>query len=564
MKSNEIVPETPQAAADRLALRLKIVALVCGGGLMGLEMAGVRLLEPYFGSTIYVWGSIIGIFLGSLSLGYWLGGHLADRLPRIELLGGIVLLAAVLSFAIPLLSAPLCRALSNVEGLDPRVRALLGSLTLYALPSICLGMVSPFAVRLAARRITGLGSVAGSLYACSTFGSLLGTFLVSFVLVEWMGSRAIVWSIGAVLVAISVLCFLDRLRGPGGLGAGAGLLLMIPAWFGLDHAEAASHRDALLHPAVEGDRAAHGGLADEHILTRESSYHHVSVIRSYYNHATLREVAPGRAVYYMLFNNQTESGASVSLDDPDARARTACGYTRLLHLGVLFTQQMPRRVLIIGCGGGIGPQAFAHDYAATIERVDVVDIDPLIFELARKYFRYPWKPDIVHSHAEDGRLFIHRSRETWDYIVLDAYTSGGRIPRHLITREFFEEVQGHLTPGGVVVANVISALEGEEGQLFRAAYKTMQAVFGQRGHIYAFPRHRRGVVGENIALVATTSGEPLGSAEIRRRHIRLSADWFQQPGLDRIVADAMVTPPDLADAPLLTDDFCPTDSMVYR
>ncbi len=550
--------------------KLRAVAFLCGAGLMGLEMAGVRLLEPHFGSTIFVWGSIIGIFLGALSIGYWIGGKLADRMPRIGILGGIILVAAILIFVVPPAASPLCGYLSNVEGMDPRVRALLGSLILYALPSICLGMVSPFAVRLAARRVSAVGSVAGSLYAFSTMGSLVGTFLVSFVLVEIFGSKAIVWGIGCLLLLVAALCFVEKLRGRGSVAAVMGLLLAFPGWLGLQRAEAADQEDALFYKAEKNGKAYHGGLPDEHILTTESAYHHVSIIRSYYNLATREQVKPGREIYYMLFNNQIESGGSLDAVDKTAPAVSACGYTRMLHLGVLFTGRTPRRVLIIGCGGGIGPQAFAHDYKRKIERIDVVDIDPLIFKLAHRYFRYPLRNSVIRSHVEDGRLFVSRAKEKWDYVVLDAYTSGGRIPRHLITREFFLEVRARLAEGGIVLANVISAPvkpdtkgERDRSRLFRSVYKTMNAVFGNQGHVYSFPRHRAGPHGENIILVATTSGGVVDSSVIRRNYMQLKREWFRQPGLNDIVGGVMVTAPDMKDVPLLTDDFCPTDSMVY-
>ena len=119
-------------------------------------------------------------------------------------------------------------------------------------------------------------------------------------------------------------------------------------------------------------------------------------------------------------------------------------------------------------------------------------------------------------------------------------------------------------PGGVAVANVISALEGPQSRLLFAAYKTMQAAFAPEGHVYAFPRYRRGSEAENVILVATAGGEVLDSGELLKRHARLATDWLKQSGLDSVVAGVMVRPPDLTDAPLLTDDFCPTDSMVYR
>jgi spermidine synthase len=543
----------PAAQVQTRFRRLKVVAFLCGAVLMSLEMAGVRVLNVYFGSTIYVWGAIIGIFLGSLSLGYWLGGRLADRAPRMSVLGGIVCSAGILTFLIPWISGPLCSALVSVEGLDPRLRAVVGSIILYAVPSVLMGMVSPFAVRLAARRVTRIGTVAGSLYSLSTLGSIVGTFLVSFVLTEVLGTKMIVWSIAVTLVLVSTLCLLETLRARSVSALAAGCVLAVPGWY------AARVPDVQLHfPEVADGRAIDGGPADEIIHSEESVYHAIHIVKG---RELLTPRRSGRALL-MMFNNQVESG--ILLDDSGEVAmplQTAAGYTRLLHLGVLFTEVAPRRTLVVGAGGGIAPQNFIEDYGDANERIDVVDIDPVVFELAREYFFYPreGESEVIHSHVEDGRIYLTRNPDArWDYVILDAYSSGGRIPRHLITKEFFELLRERTTRDGVVVANVISATDGEMSRLYRAVFKTLDAVFP---NVYAFPRRGRTVRRQNILFVATNNPERLTSREIIRRYNRLEGRLLKRPGLGGVVRGVNVVPPDTEEAPLLTDDFCPTDSM---
>lgn len=559
--TNEALPAsaTLPGAADpeTFAWRLRAVAFLSGASLMALEMAGVRLLEPHFGTTIYVWGSIIGIFLGSLSLGYWVGGVLADKHPRMTFLGGILLGAALLTFVIPWVAFPLCRALNGVESIGPRLRAVLGSLILYAAPSILMGMVSPFAVRLAARDVRGLGGVAGSLYAVSTLGSIIGTFLVAFVLTEIIGSKMIVFGVGTTLVLVSLICFLHRLKGAAAAGAAVGLLAILPGFLG-----ARGIDFQFSFPDTGNGLAWDGGPADQLLEPpKESAYHRVAIVLGRH----LTDPERKRRARLMYFNNQIESAVEMTADGKEiARPiSSGCGYTKLLHLGVPFTGKGPERILVIGCGGGVGPQVFANDYKETVKQIDVVDIDPLIFEKARQYFDYPeeGESDVIRSHVKDGRLFLLNSTETWDYIILDAYTSGGRIPRHLISQEFFQLVTDRLTPDGVLVANVISAIEGDEGQLFRATWKTLDTVFA---NVYSFPRHRLGVRGENIILVATQDEFRLTSFDLNKRYLLVKRDILKRPGLDPIVDRALLNPPSLDDVPVLTDDFCPTDSMVYQ
>jgi spermidine synthase len=549
-------PAAPPQPSAPSTFRLKLVALLSGACLMALEMAGVRLLEPHFGSTIYVWGSIIGIFLTALSLGYWLGGALADRRPALATLGGVLLAAALFTFLVPPLAGPVCQALSRSTDLDPRLRALLSSIALFAVPCALMGMVSPFVVRLATRSVSGVGSVAGLLYAISTLGSIIGTFLVSFVLTEWLGSRWIVYGVGLVLMLVSGICLIG-MRGLRRAGALALSGVSIAAgWYGVSHGEAVA-RDSVLAPFEDVRRQSGGeGLPGKVLESRESAYHRITVVE------TQSYTDPRQRARYMVFNNQVQSGIHVSAEGviPAGPIQTACGYTRWLHAGVLFTQRAPERVLIIGCGGGVGPQSFADDYAGAVQRIDVVDIDPHVLAMARRWFRFPTADGVLRAHVADGRLFVAQSTERWDYIVLDAYTAGSRIPRHLISQEYFAAVKSHLTPGGVVVANVIGALEGDGSRLLQSAVRTMQSVFGPE-QVYVLPRSRSGPRATNVFLVGLTGGQRVSAETLRERTQELRGKVLKQPGLDEVAGSQLRSPLEIGEAPLLTDDFCPTDSM---
>jgi len=197
--------------ADERPGSLALGALVFGAGIGALatEITASRLLAPYFGSSTIVWANLIGIVLAALALGYWLGGRIADRRPFPSLLGSIVLAAAVCVAAIPFVAKPFLDL--TVEGLDSAsAGAVIGSflavLMLCAPPVVLLGMVSPFAIRLAVSSIETAGTVAGRLYALSTAGSLLGTFLPALVLIPAVGTQRTFVAIAAVLAASS--CFL--------------------------------------------------------------------------------------------------------------------------------------------------------------------------------------------------------------------------------------------------------------------------------------------------------------------------------------------------------------------
>ena len=185
-------------------MTLRIVVFGAGAVLMALEIVGSRVLAPYFGSSVYVWGSLISIFLAALSAGYYLGGVAADRWPRTGTLALALAAAGVLILLLPLLSRPILEAFSAWD-LGPRASPLLASVALFVLPSLLLGTTSPVAIKLAATDLATVGNTAGLLYAISTAGSIAGTLLTAFVLIPALGVRAILYALGVALLCFSAL-----------------------------------------------------------------------------------------------------------------------------------------------------------------------------------------------------------------------------------------------------------------------------------------------------------------------------------------------------------------------
>ena len=563
-QKNVTSAETAGGAKSVAPTSLYLVVFLSGAALMGLEMAGARLVEPHFGSTIYVWGAIIGVFMLALSLGYWAGGKLSDRYPKIETLGVILLLASLLVLIIPGLAPPFCSWINELGSMDVRYRTLVACLVLFAPPSICMGMVSPFGVRLAVSQVSVMGSVAGSLYAVSTLGSIVGTWMVSFVLVEFIGTSAIVYGVGIVLALVGVFCFFKGRSSYRWVGTALAVFGVGGGYFGS------------LTPLTQV-------IAGEKLLdTKESAYHYITIVDG------RSQIPPYQLpARLMMFNNLIESGIILDehkyLDEEkkilalaEPPAKTACGYVDLLHLGMVITGHAPKDMLVLGCGGGVGPRMFKENYKDEIRLIDVVDIDPWVFELAEKWFGYPFKSDsVIKSHVEDGRLYVEQLEQgkKWDYIVMDAYSSGGRIPKHLITQEFFTTIRDRLTDDGVMIINVISSFQKprsgiDHSRLFRSVYKTIEDVYDtdnpNGGSLYVFPRHRSGR-GENIIMVATKAGVTRYSPrEFERRYRSMKNKYFSHTNLDDVVPRQLIERPETDDVPLLTDDFCPTDSMVHR
>ncbi|HMO86489.1 MAG TPA: fused MFS/spermidine synthase, partial [Lacipirellulaceae bacterium] len=199
---------------------LMLLVFVAGAVLMGLEIVGSRLLAPHFGNSVFVWGSLISLFLIALSAGYYIGGRLADRRPSRALLNGIVIAVAASMFGIAAWARPVSEAIVHQQ-LGEKAGPLVASAALFLLPSVGMGVVSPFAVRLATHAVTSVGQTAGTLYALSTFGSIAGTMLTTFVLIPALGAGAILKGLAIALLATAVATHPLASRRAGG-GAGRG------------------------------------------------------------------------------------------------------------------------------------------------------------------------------------------------------------------------------------------------------------------------------------------------------------------------------------------------------
>jgi spermidine synthase len=411
---------------------LALGALVFGAGIGALatEISASRLLAPYFGSSTIVWANLIGIVLAALALGYWLGGRLADRRPEPALLGFVVLAAAVFVAAIPFVAKPLLDL--TVEGLDDAsagavVGSFLGVLVLCAPPVVLLGMVSPFAIRLAVSSIETAGAVAGRLYALSTAGSLLGTFLPALVLIPAIGTQRTFLVIAALLAVSS--CFL----------LGARYLVVAAAL-------------AALVAVPPGAVKAEAGLLHE-----ETSYHqYIQVV----------ERPDGRRVL------QLNEGIAVHSVWQAGFVLTGGVWDAFLAVPQLLGRPL-ERVAILGNAAGTTARALGVYYQDA--RVDGVELDPAVSRVGRRYFGMDEIPRLT-VHDADARPFLRSTDTRYDLIVVDAYHQP-YVPFYLATREFFRLVRDHLEPGGIVALNV--ARVPDDDRLVRAIGSTLAAELPQ-------------------------------------------------------------------------------------
>ena len=494
---------------------LHAVVFVCGADLMGLEIVGSRILAPYFGNSIFVWGSLISVVLAALSLGYWLGGMAADRWPRPSVLGLLIALSGIMIGLLPFVYPPLNRAIAASD-LGTRLSPLVSSLVLFLIPSVFLGTVSPFAVRLQARAVASVGTTAGGLYAVSTAGSIAGTLVTAFYLITVLGVANIVHGLGLTLLLVAAAVFLGDGRAARAALAlvGVGLLFSAAVW-------------------QARTQAAEPGL----LLDMDSFYNHIQVV----------DLSGTR---YMDFDNLRQS--AMLLDDPwELRLR----YTRFLALALAFTPE-PKRALVLGLGGGSFPKRLYRDYPQVV--VEAVDIDPEVLAIAKRYFQVP-EDSRMRLHVRDGRRFVRETDARYDLIFLDAYNSD-TIPFHLTTREFYRELTARLAPGGIVVSNIIGTLRGPQSAFFRAMYRTLAETFPAVHVIPTYDLSGGFVLGEiNIILIATGDGTRLTRAELMARVGRMGGKLVPASELAEYASYLLELPVTVSDVPILTDDFAPVE-----
>jgi MFS family permease len=305
--------------------RILLYLLVFAAGMttMATEMSGSRLLAPYFGNSLYIWANLIGLILIYLTAGYWLGGRIADRRPEPRLLYSLTLAAAVGIALLPFISRPIMSiAIQGIEQVS--AGAFLGSFAvtvlLFAVPVTILGMVPPFAIRLRLTGVETAGNTSGSLYALSTVGSIIGTFLPVLLLIPWIGTRDTMLLFAGTLAAVSVV----------GLGRGiyAGAPLVILAGLALPQGQ------------IKPDASA--------LFETESPYQFIQVVQS--GDTRYLKLNEGWAVHSIYNTDETFTGSY---------------WDYFLAAPWLGSAEPPREVLNIGCAAGTIVRQFARFYPDT-------------------------------------------------------------------------------------------------------------------------------------------------------------------------------------------------------
>lgn len=409
---------------------LFVFVFVVGTGSLGAEIAAARLMAPFFGASTIVWANTIGVVLVALSVGYWLGGRIADRHPHLRGMSLMAMAAATLLAIVPFVSRPLFDvAVDAFDSISAGafVGSLFGVLLLIAVPVVLLGAAAPYAIRLAVPDVEHSGSVSGRLYAVSTAGSLLGTWISALVLIPLVGTQR------------TFICFAAAIALVAAVGLGKRFFLVPVALF-----------LALVIP-VGTVKATDNG---EVIFETETEHQYVRVIEQEDGTRVL-ELNEGQAVH--------------SLYRPET-ALTGNYWDGCLVLPFAADDEPPRKMAILGNAAGTTARAYGKYFPTT--EIDGVEIDGELHEVGRRFFGMD-NPNLT-THTADARPWLRQSDDRYDVIMVDTYRQP-YIPFYLTTKEFFDLVGDRLTPGGMVIVNV-GHPEGSD-DLETVLGRTMATVF---------------------------------------------------------------------------------------
>ena len=530
---------------------LALVVFLNGMAVMVLEMVGARLLAPWLGTSVVVWTSLIGVILASLSVGYWLGGRLADGYMRptaapspakkagksrrepdaahaepdktraVAVLANLLVGASVLVFITAMIQGFVLEALAKAFS-SLHLAAVFAALLLFAMPSVLCGMVSPYAVRLAITDSETSGAVIGRLNAISTVGSIVGTFLGGFVLISWFGSTETTLGVSAIMLAAAALVRLRPLLSKATLA----LCLLL---------------------AVFGSKSYADYIAKQGTLSMETLYSSVRVADG---------TMAGRPVK-LLFTDPGSCQSGSFVDDP---AELAFAYTKFYALGTTMNPQA-KRILMLGGGGYSVPKwllAGRSELASPDFSLDVVELDPGITELAQKYFNTPADDPRMRIHHEDARTFINRaagevpagSSGPYNLIFADIFNSYYSVPFHVGTVEAARNVHALLADDGIYIMNIITAVNGDNGRLLRSIRNAFAEVFAEV-HLFPVQSAYSGAMVQNVMLMAFRTPRPLPDPKTG--------------GLSPHIADMLANrwtaplPAPEADVPPLRDNFAPVE-----
>ena len=407
---------------------LYLLSFIEGGAVMATELLGVKMLAPYFGSSLYVWASVLAVTLGGLTIGYFWGGLLSEKENAKSLLFKITLAAAILLAFMPLTANFI---LGIIGGFDLVPAILFSSILILAPPLICMGMVSPILIRLLSEKVEKSGKMAGRIYAISTVGGIVSTLLLGFYLIPTFGLIRLALAFGFILGIIPVIMLYKQKKALAFLSI---ILFLIPLLLSFRPSNESTIEILYKSEGLLGQL-----MVSDYPLTEESG--EVNKVR-------------------FLLNNRVVQCAY----NPAATGNKYLAYI----LGVTNAASIyPKgsKALILGIGGG----GIANEFSRLGFSIDAVDLDKRVGYVARTYFDMDEKVNVI---IDDARHYIRNCKKKYDLLAIDIFQAETN-PSHILTKENLDEIEKIMEPDGLVIIISPGFITGKIGKGVRSVYKTL-------------------------------------------------------------------------------------------
>ncbi len=417
---------------------------------MAVEMASFRLMAPFFGNSIIVWTNILGIIMIALALGYYIGGKIADKYPNPKIFFKIVITGSLLVLAIPFFGKPPLEVLSLFINHSLIGSSFAASLVLFLIPFILFGTISPYLIRLSNKLVKKTGSVAGTIFAYSTIGSIIGTFLPTLVTVPIFGVKRTIILFGAILCINAAI----------GLGKKTFYLLLVP----------------FLLTGLWGSKFTSPSTRDT-IAQAESPYNYLEIFKDKYENM------------YLIQNNAMGIQSMYSKNTVLTHGK----YWDFFNIIPIISETQKQDIAIIGLAGGIIPRQFDYFFKKEYDlQIDGVEIDPQISKLAKEYFKMDYQN--LNIINQDGRNFLRQTEKKYDAIIVDAYHEF-YIPQHLSSDEFFKITKSKLKENGVIAMNFNAA--DTESEVFQRYIATIKNSYEHVGYMHIPESYNYLILGTN-------------------------------------------------------------------
>jgi spermidine synthase len=510
---------------------LYATVFLTGAAVLVIEVTATRVLAPHFGASLFVLSSVLTVILGALSVGYYAGGKISDRLPVHQILFGIIGISGItllISENVALFILPYIGESITVKTMIAGP-LILGTLFFF-IPAFLLGLVSPFVIKLQilATDTTHIGSVVGRTFFWGTIGSIVGSLATGFLLVPMLGVSLSIISTALAMVLLGIVGIHLTRKMPVPIPPWPYRIVTYPTYFILTTLLLSAGLFSLT-------QMVHSTEMRTVLYDSEGLYSHLLVYESKFHGHTVR-----------VLKQDTNPSSAVDMDSYD-----------LLYGYAHFVEKYPilkpdaRLFYMIGAGSYSIPRTLVARNTAI--DIDVSEIEPSLPALAETYFDvHDWSR--IHTFFQDGRTFLAQSTTTYDVIFGDAFITDYSVPSHLITREFFLEVQKSLKPDGVLILNSVGILGGEAPTFTGSLVRTIQSVFPNL-KIYAFQPTDPTKL-QNILYIARNGDTPI---DLENEFVRATYDTTE-------VRIGDIEIPlwyfDIKNELTLTDDHVPTEYLM--